>query len=76
MSGIVDQYSIPLQQLSRNTYSYRFKLTAEIKKDFLRIDFKGYFTENFAPKNRSYSNPINDFCRNKSVDYRLFWYKR
>ncbi|BAU04442.1 MULTISPECIES: hypothetical protein [Nostocales] len=51
----------------------RFKLIAEIKKDFLRIDFQGYFTENFAPKNRPYSNPINDSYRNKRVDFWLLW---
>ncbi|MEA5600393.1 hypothetical protein [Nostoc sp. UHCC 0252] len=51
----------------------RFKLTAEIDKGFLKIDFQGYFTESSDPKNRPYSNPINEFYRNKKIDFRLFW---
>ncbi|MHC0068775.1 hypothetical protein ACWATR_38940 [Nostoc sp. UIC 10890] len=49
-----------------------FKLTAEIKKEFLIINLQGYSTDTFDPKNRLYSNPISEVYRNKKVDFRLF----
>ncbi|GBE93864.1 hypothetical protein [Nostoc cycadae] len=59
--------------LSAHYLHSRFKLTAEIEKGLLVIDFQGYFTETFDPKNRPYANPVNEFYRNNKVDFRLFW---
>lgn len=62
---------------SNVTFSERYHLPERsgiyVIVDFIRIDFQGYFTENFAPKNRSYFNPINDYYRNKKVELWLLW---
>lgn len=59
--------------LSAHYLHSRFRLTAKIEKGLLLIDFQGYFTETFDPKNRLYPNPMSEVYRNKKVDFRLFW---
>jgi hypothetical protein len=59
--------------LSAHYFHSHFKLTSQIEKEFLIIDFHGYFTESFDPKNRPYPNPISEVYRNKKIDFRLFW---
>ncbi|MEH2086018.1 hypothetical protein [Nostoc sp.] len=74
LSTLPIEFELAAAQISSIHYPHsRFKLTAEFKKEFLIIDFQGYFTETFDPKNRPDSNPISEVYRNKKVDFRLFW---
>jgi hypothetical protein len=74
LSTLPIEFELTAAKISSAHYPHsRFKLIAEIEKELLIIDFKGYLTESFNPKKRPYSNPINEAYRNKNVDFRLFW---
>lgn len=36
--------------------STRYSLSAEVSRDWLKIEFEGFFTEEFEPKNRPHQN--------------------
>ena len=74
LSTLPIEFELTAAKISSDHYPHsRFKLTVEIEKSFIKIDFQGYFTESLNPKNRPYSNPISEVYRNNKVDFRLFW---
>ncbi|BAY42336.1 hypothetical protein NIES2111_67590 (plasmid) [Nostoc sp. NIES-2111] len=74
LSTLPIEFELAVAKILEAIYPHsRFKLTAEIDKGLLKIDFQAYFTESFNPKNRPYFNPIHDFYRNDKIDFCLFW---
>jgi hypothetical protein len=74
MSTIPIEFELAAAKILSAHYPHsRFKLIAEIEKGFLAINFQGYYSESYDPKNRLYSNPISEVYRNEKIDFRLFW---
>lgn len=53
--------------------STRYSLSSEVSRDWLKIEFEGFFTEEFEPKNRPHQNPSADYYRNCHADFSLMY---
>lgn len=52
----------------------RYSLRAKVNTDYIEIEFRGFFTEEFDPTNRPYQNPSDDYYRNRNTDFSLTYF--
>lgn len=71
------EFELQANAITASVYPHtRYSLTSEIDNDCVRIEFKGFFTEEFDSKNRPYQNPADDYYRNQKADFSLMYFPK
>lgn len=72
MQSLPAEFELAASQIAAKHYPFaRYKLYAQVSKDDIKIEFIGYYTENFDPNNRPIDNPTDEFYRNSKIDFTL-----
>lgn len=76
LSDLSLELELAVCAIAAQAYAHtRYKLIVKISEDFITIEFQGYFTEQFNPKNRPDPNPNSNLYRNPRVDFSLNYFK-
>lgn len=68
------EFELAASQIAAQHYNAaRYKLIPTISSNSIDIEFQGYFTEKFDPRNRPEPNPTDKFYRNEKIDFTLFY---
>ena len=64
------EFELAASQIAAKYYSFaRYRLSAQIDKDDINIEFIAYYREEFNPANRPVDNPTDEFYRNNKIDF-------
>lgn len=71
------EFELQANAIASETYPHtRYSLISEINSDCVSIEFKGFFTVEFDPKNRPHQNPTDDYYRRPSADFSLMYFPK
>ncbi|MEM1392892.1 MAG: hypothetical protein AAGG00_06265 [Cyanobacteria bacterium P01_H01_bin.150] len=78
MQSLPVEFELTTSQIVAKYFPFtRYKLSAQIDKDDIKIEFIGYYTERFNPNNRPIDNPTDEFYRKSKADFTLgYGYER
>lgn len=66
------ELELAVSQIAAQHYPHRrFKLICKIENNCIDIEFQGCYTENFFDLHSRPSNPIHDFYRDKTADFKV-----
>lgn len=74
-SALTLEFELQANAIAASAYPHtRYSLISEIDSKCVSIEFKGFFTVEFDPKNRPHQNPTDEYYRNPNADFSLMYF--